>query len=211
VRALVVDDVAENRDVLARMLGRIGAAVECVHGGEEALAAAARGAPDIVFMDMRMPGLGGEEARARMAAAAARAGRPVKFVAVSASVLAHERERCLRAGFDAFIEKPVSFAAVCGCLERLLGARLDSEAAAGGDEAGDLSAAELRELALPAALFDALTEALAAHDMSRSRRLLDHVEETGAAGRRLARHMRALGRRYDMPAMLAVLKEVRHG
>ena len=159
-------------------------------------------------MDMRLPGLSGIEVRARMEAVHGRAA--AKFVAVSASVLPHERQSCMENGFDAFIGKPVRMESVYGSLARLLGAQFlfEPQGESGSEE---LSAADLHDLGLPEPLFKSLTEALPAHDMSQTRRLLEQMEAAGGSERRLARHLRVLDRRYDVGAMLDVLKEGRHG
>ena len=208
VQALVVDDVAENREVLAGMLERVGVRVTSAAGGEEALKCAGGTRPDIVFTDMRLPGLSGAQVRERLATRQEFAG--TKFVAVSASVLPQERQSCLEQGFDDFIAKPVRMGSVYASLSRLLGAEFLFDTA--DDIASEeLSAAELRGLELPGALFQALTDALQAHNMSETRRLLEQMEAAGGDERRLARHLRMLDRRYDLRAMLDVVKEVQYG
>ena len=59
VRALVVDDVRENREVLRQMLGELGCEVEVAENGLEAVEIACRSRPDIVFLDIRMPVMDG--------------------------------------------------------------------------------------------------------------------------------------------------------
>ncbi|MBL9126735.1 MAG: response regulator, partial [Verrucomicrobiales bacterium] len=121
VSALVVDDVAANRDVLAEMLAGLGCSVESAENGPEALQRVLADPPDIVFLDIRMPGMTGVEAAQRLASEVARRGRTrPRLVAVSASALAHERQCCNRAEFDAFLAKPVRFEELCDCLGRLL-------------------------------------------------------------------------------------------
>ncbi len=68
VKALVVDDVKENRDVLSQMLASIGCQVVLAESGEQALGLAAKANADIVFMDIRMPGIDGVETMRRMRA-----------------------------------------------------------------------------------------------------------------------------------------------
>ena len=106
VRAIVVDDVAENRDVLARMLIAAGCDVETAQGGTAAIDLMQRSPADIVFIDIMMPGLDGIETarlfRSRFTE------RNVKLVAASASALSHERREYLDAGFgNDFLAKPV--------------------------------------------------------------------------------------------------------
>jgi hypothetical protein len=57
IKALVVNDVAENRDVLSRMLQDIGCEVLTANDGSQGVAIALSSRPDIIFMDMRMPGM----------------------------------------------------------------------------------------------------------------------------------------------------------
>ena len=62
VRALVADDVVENRDVLSSLLADIGVEVILAENGREALEKTQAGATDIVFLDIRMPEMDGREA-----------------------------------------------------------------------------------------------------------------------------------------------------
>ena len=81
ISVLVVDDEADGREALSAMLGSMGFEVEAAAGGEQALARLARagdGGPDVVLMDVRMPGLDGIEALARYRAGGGR--RPVVMI-----------------------------------------------------------------------------------------------------------------------------------
>ena len=100
------------------MLEAIGCQVQVAEGGEQSLALIAAEAPDIVFLDVRMPGMDGVET-ARRIRQQWRPDRPV-LVAFSASVLVHEQEDCLRAGFAEFLGEPFQFERICACLEKLL-------------------------------------------------------------------------------------------
>ena len=68
VRALVVDDIAENRDVLATMLTLVGCDVVLAEHGRQAVEVVRVSRPQIVFLDMRMPEFDGVEAARRMIA-----------------------------------------------------------------------------------------------------------------------------------------------
>jgi len=114
-----VDDVAETREVLAEMLRRIGVAVRMAGDGQEALEQARARPPDIILMDLHMPGIDGEEAMRRIREEQDCKG--VKIAAVSASVLRHEQEQVVASGFDAFIGKPIQAGQVYACLADLLG------------------------------------------------------------------------------------------
>jgi CheY-like chemotaxis protein len=205
IAALIADDLATNREILANMLRRIGVAVYEAANGTEALALFRAHTPDIVFLDMRMPGLSGPETLQTM-----RAEQPdgFKYVAVSASALAHERADFLDLGFDAFIDKPVRMAHLYACLADLFGVRYTMTPAT-DSEAADEQTFENVVLSKP--LYDALEGDLQAHNMTALKKHLDDLEALGGGERRLAERLRELGRRYDIESMRAVLGGVSHG
>jgi signal transduction histidine kinase/ActR/RegA family two-component response regulator len=102
VRLLVADDHDDLRSALARLLVDAGADVETAADGRAAFDLALRGNPDVVLLDVEMPGLTGLDVASRLRAH----GRAVPIVAVTAHVLPEERERCLQAGCSGVIIKP---------------------------------------------------------------------------------------------------------
>lgn len=121
LHVLVVDDVEENRDVLARMLLDIGAQVRLANNGQEALEMVQMQSFDVVLLDIRMPVMDGVTAlqimRQRLAEKC-----PV-CIAITASALLHEKEAYLVEGFDDYIGKPFLFETIYTCLQRHLGIR----------------------------------------------------------------------------------------
>lgn len=109
---LLVEDHADNREMLARRLTRRGFEVALAENGAEALAAIAARRPDLVLMDLSMPVMDGWEATRRLRVDPATAGLPI--LALSAHAAAADRDSALAAGCDDFDTKPVE-------LERLLG------------------------------------------------------------------------------------------
>ena len=105
-RVLVVDDVAANVKLLEDLLGFHGYEVEVAESGEEALAAIKRDPPDIVLLDVLMPGLSGYDVCMAVRADPALAMLPV--VMVTALDNREERVRGLEAGADDFLSKPVN-------------------------------------------------------------------------------------------------------
>jgi len=102
---LQVEDSAENRALVSRILGAAGHRVVDAVDGDEALAVAEELAPDLILMDLHLPGMDGFEVTALLKSVEALAQVPV--IAVTANVLAGNRERCLRAGCDGYIKKPI--------------------------------------------------------------------------------------------------------
>jgi len=104
VKALVVDDIALNRDVLTKLLNMIGADVIEAENGEEAVKKTREHHPDIILMDMRMPVMDGEEAVKKIQSEFGK--DRFKVVAVTASALDRHRDYYLDLGFHEFIGKP---------------------------------------------------------------------------------------------------------
>ncbi len=98
---LVVDDVAVNRHVLRDLLQPLGFEVAEAASGAAALEAAA---PDLAFLDLRMPGMDGLELARRLRARPG--GERIKLIAMSASVLSFNKDEALAAGCDDFLPKP---------------------------------------------------------------------------------------------------------
>jgi signal transduction histidine kinase/CheY-like chemotaxis protein len=117
-RILVVDDQAESRKLLGEMLSPLGFAVDLADGAQGALCQAVRAAPDLVLMDLVMPGYCGYAAACALREQAGLARLPV--VAVSATVLGAPADARVL-GFNAILVKPVErdvlLATVAQCLD----------------------------------------------------------------------------------------------
>lgn len=104
-KALIVDDVPANRDMLKDMLGEMGFEVYLAVNGEDGLKRAKACRPDIIFMDIAMPVMDGMEATRRIRQMPETETTVV--IAVSASVAREDQEGMARAGANAFIGKPI--------------------------------------------------------------------------------------------------------
>ena len=104
-RVLVVDDNMDAADSLAALLRRHGHSVVAVHDGAQAIEAAEEFCPEIVLLDIGMPGMNGLEV-ARRLRARDRSPRPL-IVAVTGWGQSEDRHRAHDAGFDLHLVKPV--------------------------------------------------------------------------------------------------------
>lgn len=118
---LVVDDTAANRSMMQVFLQKLGYSVTCAIDGHEALEAFARARPDMVLMDLMMPGMDGFEATRRIRNMHNGAWTPI--VIMSALNTDDDLVAGLDAGADDYLVKPISFvvfAAKMRVIERLL-------------------------------------------------------------------------------------------
>jgi CheY-like chemotaxis protein len=104
-RILVVEDNEKNMKLFRDVLQAKGYDPLEASSGEEAVALATEQAPDLILMDVQLPGIDGIEALGRIRADERTAATPV--VALTAQAMAGDRERFLESGFDGYISKPV--------------------------------------------------------------------------------------------------------
>jgi two-component system, cell cycle response regulator DivK len=103
---LVVEDNERNLKLLRDVLEYAGYDVRVARTAEDGITSAVIEPPDLVLMDLQLPGIDGMEALRRLRESPRTADIPV--VAVTAQAMKHDRERALDAGFNGYIEKPIS-------------------------------------------------------------------------------------------------------
>lgn len=106
---LIVEDNARNLKLVRDVLNFHGYQTLEARTAEAGLEIAANQAPDLILMDLRLPGCDGFTALERLRSSAETASIPV--VALTAFAMPADHERCLAAGFDGYLEKPISVAA----------------------------------------------------------------------------------------------------
>jgi len=111
---LVVDDNVDVGDALALSLRVLGHEVRVARDGRSAIAAVAQSRPDIVLLDIVMPGMTGYEVARKIRE---QAGASVRIVALSGFAADEDGQRAMDAGFDQHLVKPVD----PGFLKSLLG------------------------------------------------------------------------------------------
>ena len=130
-RILVVDDLADGRALLVRLLQPLGFAVREAANGREAVDLWQQWAPHLILMDMRMPVMDGREAtrqvkaRAREGEVTATGGTVV--IALTASSFDEQREEFLGLGCDDFLGKPFKEEALLEMIGQHLGLRYEHE------------------------------------------------------------------------------------
>lgn len=103
---LVVDDNPMNLELVTDILEAVGYVIHQAGTAEAALANVHTIQPDLILMDIGLPGIDGYAAVGRLKADPATAGIPT--VALTAAAMAGDHARALQSGFDGYITKPVN-------------------------------------------------------------------------------------------------------
>lgn len=120
-KILVVDDDAMNLRLAVTALEQAGHKVLSAGGGAEGVEVALAHAPDLVLMDVQMPGVDGIAALRQLRADPRTAA--LKVLAFTALAMKGDAERLLAAGFDGYIEKPIRYKAFLVSVAALLAGR----------------------------------------------------------------------------------------
>lgn len=123
IAILAVDDNAHNLQLVSTLLRQLGVQVYEATHGREALQKVQQYQVDLVFMDVRMPGMDGIEATQRIRALGRRF-RELPIVALTAHALAGERQKMLSAGMTDYLIKPISEAELLAVIRRWTGSEL---------------------------------------------------------------------------------------
>jgi len=122
-RILIVEDSPDNMKLFRTLLGLKGHAVTELWSGDGLLVTIARTDPELVLMDIQLPGKDGfallQEIRASPHAR-------VRVVALTAHAMTGDREHAMQAGFDGYITKPIDIREFPGQVARALGGEMVS-------------------------------------------------------------------------------------
>jgi signal transduction histidine kinase/CheY-like chemotaxis protein len=192
--ALVVDDSAANRRILAGLLESAGARVITAAGGLEAIELARSHRPGIVFMDLKMSDLDGFEATRRLAADPATAAIPV--IAVTASAFGDSRQAARDAGCVDYLSKPIRAQVLFAMLQTHLGMRLVSgaEERTSGDQGVDA-------LDRRAEIAARLRDAVAIGDVSDIQELAQDLMAGDVASAAVGERINRLAMKFDFDAL----------
>ena len=105
-RILVVEDQEDNRQIIRDMLTFTDYEIVEAESGEEALEAVAKQRPDLILMDIQLPGIDGYETTRGIKADPAL--RSITIIAVTSYALSGEEQKARAAGCDEYVPKPYS-------------------------------------------------------------------------------------------------------
>ncbi|MGB6295109.1 MAG: chemotaxis protein CheB [Rivularia sp. (in: cyanobacteria)] len=106
LKILIVEDYADNREIVTLMLEELGYQAQAVNDGQQALDKLAQSDYDVILMDCQMPVMDGYEATRQLRQ---REGeqRHTIIIGLTANAMYDDREKCLNAGMDDYLSKPV--------------------------------------------------------------------------------------------------------
>jgi len=119
-KILIVEDNPDNMKLFTAVLSIRGHKVVGLPGGEQLLPTMQAERPDVVLLDIQLPGEDGFQLLEKLNATLAAARPPV--VALTAHAMSGDREKALRAGFSGYLTKPIDVATFASSVEAFLGA-----------------------------------------------------------------------------------------
>jgi CheY-like chemotaxis protein len=117
---LIVDDNEDSREAYAEYLRLSGVTVSCSSSAVEGLTTATSSPPDLIVMDLHMPGMDGWDATKRLKAGPETRAIPV--LVLSADAFPEARRRAAEAGADAYCIKPIDPQQLLGEIRRTIAA-----------------------------------------------------------------------------------------
>lgn len=120
-RLLIIDDTENNRILLSRRFKPRGHEVLLAEDAEQGILLARGQRPDLILMDVGLPGMDGWQATKVLKSDPATAG--IAVIALTAHAMSGDREKAIAAGCDAYETKPIDFAALFTKVEDLLARR----------------------------------------------------------------------------------------
>lgn len=121
VRVLLVDDEADVREAVAGLLERAGVVVRALDSGATIQAAIAEFQPDVLVLDIGMPGEDGYALIRRVRGLPAADGGTLPAISLTAHAREQDRQHAIDTGFQAHLAKPVDVATLLATLQRLAG------------------------------------------------------------------------------------------
>jgi len=216
VQVLLAEDNPVNQEVAVELLRAVGAQVDVVSDGVEAVAHARKRAYDLILMDMQMPLMDGLQAATLIRRESAHLNTPI--LAMTANAFADDREACLAAGMNDHIAKPVDPQQLYAMMSRWT---QGSTGARRGPADNGFPASQSGTLDSTTGTAPSASAPLAAHELDELERLLATADfRAGARFRqlypRISAHFGSAAqpidsrlRRHDYPGALQLLRSLR--
>ena len=201
---LVVDDQEENRRLLQQLLEPLGFGVELAGGGKAAVASALANRPDLIVMDLRMPGMDGVEAARAIRSTPGLEG--IFIVAASASSADLDRAEADPGTFVTCLRKPFQTRDLLDAIQRPLALCWRYAVASGttGDVTGDV---QTDAMAAPLAVLEELLDLARMGKLVRVEKMALELEQRDTRFGPFCRRLYALAHSFEEERLVAMLEQ----
>lgn len=204
IKALVVDDIKENRDVLSLFLRNIGIVVTQAENGKIALEQIEKDEPNIVFMDIRMPVMDGVEAFHEIKKQYPQ--KDIKIICITASTLQHEQKKYIDMGFNTHISKPFQHNDILNALKTCLNIEYNYEepAATAPKELDDI---DWSKVIIPSEIKTKILDSAGLSSITSLEKACDQLASVENGGKELAQLLRKFLQSYDMNGIISAINK----
>jgi signal transduction histidine kinase/CheY-like chemotaxis protein len=207
VQALIVDDVKENRDVLSQMLSGIGVETIIAVDGKDGVEKTKKHHPNIIFMDMRMPVMGGEDAIKEIQEEFGK--DHFKIVAITADVIGSRRDYYLSIGCHEYISKPFMAEKIFNCLNELLDIEyVYEEDGDSQEESFPIKELDLDSVYIPEDLHNRIIQSAEMYSITELEKNMAELGRSKEVSEQFVEYLKQLLGKYDMEAIKKVLVSI---
>ncbi len=207
VKALICDDIEENREVLSQFLSSVGIDILLAKNGQEAIEMVRQTLPDILLMDIRMDGMSGIEASQQIIEEFGK--DRVKIVLHSASVLQHEQKKFKKIGCHDFILKPFRKQTVLDSIQKVLAIEYEYEDTAEKQQDDPQAVAlDFSKFKLPRNIHSRLLEGAELSNITHLEKTLAEICQLKGNEKELEPYLKEYVLKYDMEGIMTILKQV---
>ncbi len=207
VKALLIDDVQENLDVLSRVLNEIGVQCQQALNGASGLALINSFKPDLVFSDYHMKGVDGLEVTRRIRKE--HADKNIKVVMVSASVFEHHQQMYREEGVDGFVGKPFVREEIYQILAQTLNVEYEyNQRPDQHPQEQHTLGLDISSVSLPQALLSTIIKEVKAGRVTQVKALIVQIESEKLLATSLLEHLKDLSKNLDLDAILLILNKI---
>jgi PAS domain S-box-containing protein len=202
-RILIAEDHRDNQLLLTKLMTDLGLEVKVAKNGKECIEIFKQWRPDLIWMDRRMPVMGGVEATRYIRQLPT--GEEVKIVAVTASVFKEQQQELLTAGMNGFVRKPYRFNEIYDSLARQLGIRFTYRTDTSADEVVNEQLTQQQLTKIPIQLRNELHTALESLDRDSINIAIARIAEKNTE---IGKTFSQLATDFNYPDILKVLDSV---
>jgi CheY-like chemotaxis protein len=203
IRAMVVDDVKENRDIVTWFLKDFGVVVTTANNGKMALNQIEKDNPHIVFMDIRMPIMNGIEAFHEIKRQYPE--KDIKIICFTASIFSHQQKRYLDIGFDSYISKPFKPDAILDVLKTHLNVEYDYQEHKPQEEPEDF---DFSKVEIPKDIKNQISKSTEISNITSLEKAFDEIKLIKNGGKELAYTLNKFLDKFDMKGIISTIQKL---